>query len=72
MDKDRTVVDVNCENWQFYGTVYVISWTVALILSSRKIVNLEHMFVLFQDFIGKARNFSVWSLARFSGEEGYT
>ena len=57
---------------QFCGTVYVISWTVALILSSRKIVNLEHVFVSFQDFVGKTRNFSVWSLARFGGEEGYT
>ena len=56
---------------QFYGTVYVISWTVALILSSRKIVNLEHLFVSFQDFVGKTRNFSVWSLARFR-KEGYT
>ena len=82
MDKDRTVV--NCELWivkidrQFCGTVYVISWTVALILSSseygesRKIVNLEHVFVSFQDFVGKTRNFSVWSLARFGREEGYT
>ena len=26
---------------QFCGTVYVIIWTIALILSSRKIVNLE-------------------------------
>ena len=63
---------------QFCGTVYVISWTVALILSSseygesRKIVNLEHVFVSFQDFVGKTRNFSVWSLARFGREEGYT
>ena len=63
---------------QFCGTVYVISWTVALILSSseygesRKIVNLEHMFVSFQDFVGKTRNFSVWMLARFGREEGYT
>ena len=39
----RTVLKVNCELWwivkidrQFCGTVYVISWTVALILSSRK------------------------------------
>ena len=56
---------------QFCGTVYVISWTVALILSSRKIVNLEHVFVSFQDFVGKTRNFSVWSLARFSSKEGY-
>ena len=57
---------------QFCGTVYVISWTVALILSTRKIVNLEHVFVSFQDFVGKTRNFSVWSLARFGREEGYT
>ena len=57
---------------QFCGTVYVISWTVALILSSRRIVKLEHVFVSFQDFVGKTRNFSVWMLARFSGEGGYT
>ena len=57
---------------QFCRTVYVISWTVALILSSRKIVNLEHMFVSFQDFVGKTWNFSVRSLARFGTEEGYT
>ena len=57
---------------QFCGTVYVISWTVALILSSRKVVNLEHVFVSFQDFVGKTRNFSVQSLARFGREEGYT
>ena len=57
---------------QFCGTVYVISWTVALILSTRKIVNLEHVFVSFQDFVGKTRNFSVWILARFSGEGEYT
>ena len=64
---------VNCEHWQqFCGTMYVISWTVALILSSRKIVNLQHMFVSFQDFVGKTRNFSVWSLTRFGREEGYT
>ena len=64
---------VNCENWQTVcRTVYVISWTVALILSSRKIVHLEHVFVSFQDFVGKTRNFSVWSLARFGREEGYT
>ena len=75
---------VNCELWivkvdrQFCGTVYVISWTVGLILSSseygesRKIVNLEHVFVSFQDFVGKTRNFSVWMLARFGREEGYT
>ena len=50
----RTVLKVNCELWwivkidrQFCGTVYVISGTVALILSSRKIVNLEHVFVSF-------------------------
>ena len=30
------------------------------------------MFVSFQDFVGKTRNFSVWMLARFSREEGYT
>ena len=67
-----------CELWnynrQFYGTVYVISWTVNTALSTirRKIVHLEHMFVSFQDFVGKTRNFSVWSLARFSREERYT
>ena len=50
-----TVLKVNCELWwivksdrQFCGTVYVISWTVALILSSRKIVNFENVFVSFQ------------------------
>ena len=75
----KLVLKVNCELWwimksdrQFCGTVYVISWTVALILSTRKIVNLEHVFVSFQDFVGKTRNFSVWSLARFGREEGYT
>ena len=75
----QTVLKGNCElQWivnidrQFCGTVYVISWTVALILSSRKIVNLENVFVSFQDFVGKTRNFSVWSLARFNREEGYT
>ena len=30
------------------------------------------MFVSFQDFVGKTRNFSVSSLTRFSKEEGYT
>ena len=63
---------------QFCGTVYVISWTVVLILSSseygdsRKIVNLEHVFVSFQDFVGKTRNFSAGVVARFGREEGYT
>ena len=58
---------------QFYGTVYVISWTVNTALSTkRKIVNLEHVFVSFQDFVGKTRNFSVWIVARFGREEGYT
>ena len=57
---------------QFCRTVYVISWTVALILSTRKIVNLEHVFVSFQDCVGKTRNFSVWSLSRFGREEEYT
>ena len=80
--KGGTVFKVICEivksDRQFCGTVYVISWTVALILSSseygesRKIVNLENVFVSFQDFVGKTRNFSVWSLARFGREEGYT
>ena len=43
-DKGRSVLKVNCELWwivkcdrQFCRTVYVISWTVALILSSRKL-----------------------------------
>ena len=82
MDKDRTVFKVICEivksDRQFCGTVYVISWTVALILSSsdygesRKIVNLEHVFVSFQDFVGKTRNFSAGVVARFGREEGYT
>ena len=57
---------------QFCGTVYVISWTVALILSSRKIVNLERVFVSFQDFVGNTRNFSAGVVARFGREEGYT
>ena len=35
-------------------------------------MNLEHVFVSFQDFVGKTRNFSVRSLARFGTEEGYT
>ena len=76
LDRGGTVFKVICKivksDRQFCGTVYVISWTVALILSSRKIVNLENVFVSFQDFVGKTRNFSVWSLARFSREEGYT
>ena len=43
---------------QFYGTVHVISWTVVLILSSRKIKWKRrkisaHVFVSFQDFVGK-------------------
>ena len=45
---------------QFYGTVHVISWTIVLISSSRKSsekgdlrkINM-HVFVLFQDFVGK-------------------
>ena len=37
-----------------------------------KIVNLEHVFESFQDFVGKTRNFSVPSLARFCGGERYT
>ena len=59
---------------QFYGTVYVISWTVNTALSTkrRKIVNLEHVFVSFQDFVGKTRNFSTGVVARFDREEGYT
>ena len=35
-------------------------------------MNLEHVFVSFQDFVGKTRTFSVRSLARFGREEGYT
>ena len=35
-------------------------------------MNLEHVCVSFQDFVGKTRNFSVRSLARFGREEGYT
>ena len=64
---------VNCEQWQFYGTVYVISWTVNTVLSikRRKFVNLEHVFVSFQDFVGKTRNFSAGVVARFGREEGY-
>ena len=34
-------------------------------------MNLEHVFVSFQDLVGKTRNFSVQSLARFGREEGY-
>ena len=73
------ILDVNySELWnedrQFYGTVYVISWTVNTALSTkgRKMVNLEHVFVSFQDIVGKTRNFSVWMLAKFGSEEGYT
>ena len=32
-------------------------------------MNLEHMFVSFQDFVGKTGNFSVQSLTRFSRED---
>ena len=32
-------------------------------------MNLEYVFVSFQDFVGKTRNFSVQSLARFGREE---
>ena len=42
---------------QFCGTVYVISWTVALILSWRKIVNSEHVFVSSQDLLVKQGTF---------------
>ena len=35
-------------------------------------MNLEHVFVSFQDFVGKTRNFSVGVVARFGREEGYT
>ena len=76
MDKGGTVFKVICEivksDRQFCGTVYVISWTVVLILSSRNIVNLENVFVSFQDFVGKTRNFSAGVVARFGREEGYT
>ena len=34
-------------------------------------MNLEHMFVSFQDFVGKTRNFSAGVVARFGREEGY-
>ena len=61
MDKGRTVFKVICEivnsDRQFYGTVHVISWTVVLILSSSEYRSLRkisaHMFVSFQDFVGK-------------------
>ena len=32
---------------------------------------LEHVFVSFQDFVGKTRNFSVWMLARFGRKFGH-
>ena len=32
---------------------------------------LEHVFVSFQDFVGKTRNFSAGVVARFGREEGY-
>ena len=75
---EQVICEIVESDRQFCGTVYVINWTVALILSSseygesRKIVNLEHVFVSFQYFVGKTRNFSVWMLARFGREEGYT
>ena len=34
-------------------------------------MNLEHVFVSFQDFVGKTRNFSAGVVARFGREEGY-
>ena len=34
-------------------------------------MNLEHVFVSFQDFVGKTRNFSAQIVARFGREEGY-
>ena len=34
-------------------------------------MNLERVFVSFQDFVGKTRNFSAGVVARFSREEGY-
>ena len=36
------------------------------------VVNLEYVFVSFQDFVGKTRNFSAGVVARFGREEGYT
>ena len=69
-------LDVNCALWwivnyselwnedrQFSRTVYVISWTVIhcfVYKKKGKFVNLEYVFVSFQDFVGKTRNFSVW------------
>ena len=35
-------------------------------------MNLENVFVSFQDFVGKTRNFSAGVVARFGREEGYT
>ena len=35
-------------------------------------MNLENVFVLFKDFVGKTRNFSAGVVARFGREEGYT
>ena len=35
-------------------------------------MNLEYVFVSFQDFVGKTRNFSAGVVARFGREEGYT
>ena len=35
-------------------------------------MSLEHVFVSFQDFVGKTRNFSAGVVARFGGKEGYT
>ena len=35
-------------------------------------MNLEYVFVSFQDFVGKMRNISAGVVARFGREEGYT
>ena len=35
-------------------------------------MNLDQVFVSFQDFVGKTRNFSAGVVARFGREEGYT
>ena len=54
------------EDRQFYGTVYVISWTVNTALSTKGAkLWICDVFVSFQDFVGKTRNFSAWMLARF-------
>ena len=35
-------------------------------------MNLENVFVLFKDFVGKTGNFSAGVVARYGREEGYT